>query len=317
MSAIGIADLAKRLQNAFQGRVVLILVGGLVVWTLVYMVRLHPNQNVYFNHLIAGGIQKASASYETDYWGNSYKQGFEWIEQNYDWDFGNRKLKVASFYGQLHNVMNPNLFERTEAFEKADLILGTTRFDHHRIIPGEIVHTVLADKVPILYIIRPDAEYEDDPFFAESPFRRIYLDLNFKQERSREEAQAFLDRVRAYNLESFVAGSYNNQALDYHQSGEYLKAIALYKQSLEFHPDHLITWYNLAQTYHVNGDVGQAIVAYEKALALNGARIMDATAVRTLYYNLGECYHQIAGTRTSFSRYSQQSGCIIYAAGKI
>jgi len=95
-------------------------------------------------------------------------------------------------------------------------------------------------------------------------------------------AMAFLGRVKKYNLESFVAGSYNNQALDYHQSGDYDKAVLFYKRSLGFHPDHLITWYNLAQTYHVNGNVVEAIVAYEKALELNGARIMDAKAVRTL-----------------------------------
>jgi hypothetical protein len=68
--------------------------------------------------------------------------------------------------------MNPDQFERIEASEQADFMLGTTRFDHHRIIPGEIVHTIRADNTPILYIIRPDARYQNDPFFAESPFRR-------------------------------------------------------------------------------------------------------------------------------------------------
>jgi tetratricopeptide (TPR) repeat protein len=291
-SAIGTVQIIARLRPQRIRNIATLITCSLMLWTLIYMIRLHPNQNVYFNHLIAGGIQNASKNYETDYWGNSYKQGLEWIEENYNWDFSKRKLKIASFFGQLHNVMNSDRFERIEEFEQADLLLGTTRFDHHRIIPGEIVHTIRADSTPILYIIRPDPRYQNDPFFAESPFRRIYLDLKFQSSQNETDTQAFLDQVKTYNLESFVAGSYNNQALDYHQSGEYDKAIVLYKQALNYHSNHLITWYNLAQTYHVQSNIIEAIAAYEKAIQLNAARIMDAKAVRTLYYNLGECYHQ-------------------------
>ena len=293
IGALGIVDLITRLQTRILRRMGLVITGGLVIWTLVYMIRLHPNQNVYFNHLIAGGIQKAAACYETDYWGNSYTQGFKWIENHYNWDFSKRKLKVASSFGQLHNVMNPDRFERIDKLEQADLILGTTRFDHHRLIPGEIVHTINADNTPLLYIIRPDESYTNDPFFSESPFRRIYLDMHFEGLHKEKDVITFWGQVDKYHLESFVAGSYNNQGMDYYQTGEFGKAIELFRQALAFRSNHLITWYNLALAFHLSDNISEAILAYEKAFQLNAARIMDTKAVFAMYYNVGECYQNM------------------------
>jgi len=52
-----------------------LVVGGLCGRTVVQMVALHPHQYVYFNEL-AGGLAGASGNYDTDYYGNAYKEGF-------------------------------------------------------------------------------------------------------------------------------------------------------------------------------------------------------------------------------------------------
>ncbi|MCZ6634682.1 MAG: glycosyltransferase family 39 protein, partial [bacterium] len=57
----------------------LALLTGITLWD---MIRLHPNQYVYFNRFVAGGIKQASKQYQTDYWENSYKQGIWWIDEN-------------------------------------------------------------------------------------------------------------------------------------------------------------------------------------------------------------------------------------------
>ena len=45
---------------------------------LVFQLRNHPNQSVYFN-AFAGGPRGAFGRYELDYWGNSLLQGVEWV----------------------------------------------------------------------------------------------------------------------------------------------------------------------------------------------------------------------------------------------
>ena len=47
-----------------------------------FMIRYHPHQNVYFNHLAGRDMQRVKRHYELDYWGLSYKQGLEFILEN-------------------------------------------------------------------------------------------------------------------------------------------------------------------------------------------------------------------------------------------
>jgi hypothetical protein len=42
--------------------------------------QLHPYQYIYYNSLV-GGVAGASSNYEMDYWGLSYKEGIEYINQ--------------------------------------------------------------------------------------------------------------------------------------------------------------------------------------------------------------------------------------------
>ncbi len=45
----------------------------------VFMVRYHPNENVYFNRLAGENMARVRQLYETDYWGLAYKQGIDYI----------------------------------------------------------------------------------------------------------------------------------------------------------------------------------------------------------------------------------------------
>ena len=57
------------------------LVVVLVALPARFMLANHPNEYVYFNE-IAGGIKGANGIYETDYYMNSIKQGFNWLLEN-------------------------------------------------------------------------------------------------------------------------------------------------------------------------------------------------------------------------------------------
>ena len=51
-----------------------------LVSVLIFDIRFHPNQGVYFNSLI-GGPRKAFTRYDMDYWGNCVLQAVEWARQ--------------------------------------------------------------------------------------------------------------------------------------------------------------------------------------------------------------------------------------------
>jgi hypothetical protein len=53
------------------------LLTGTLGSMLVFDVRFHPNQGVYFNELV-GGPRRAYARYDMDYWGNCVLQAVEW-----------------------------------------------------------------------------------------------------------------------------------------------------------------------------------------------------------------------------------------------
>ena len=145
------------------------LKGALMVLVLWDMVGLHPNQYVYFNRAFAGGIQKAAPSYETDYWNHSYKQGIGWLEVHAERFVGSdKKPSLGSLYPNLETMVDPTQFDLVEP-ELADFYLGTTRYDLHRLVPGNVIHTVEAHGVPLLYVIQPQADYRSAPFFDESP----------------------------------------------------------------------------------------------------------------------------------------------------
>ncbi len=60
---------------------VLGVIAILVILPARFMFANQPNEYVYFNEL-SGGIKKAYGDYETDYYMNSIKGGYEWLEKN-------------------------------------------------------------------------------------------------------------------------------------------------------------------------------------------------------------------------------------------
>jgi hypothetical protein len=134
------------------------LVSALVV--AIQIVELHPYEYVYFNRIV-GGLPGAVGRYETDYWGASYREGFEWVVQHVR---PVRRLRVAacdsSSAGRLYYYLQRSpeaagRFEIIESPQSADLFLAVTRFDCHRRVPAEILHVIERQGAPLLYVLHP------------------------------------------------------------------------------------------------------------------------------------------------------------------
>lgn len=131
--------------------------------TANHMVELHPYESVYFNHLFGKGVGEASKSFETDYWGISYKEGVEWIVKNYRGRSDDTPIKVAScshprateYYlpGGGFKYVGSVDYKVTES---PDLFLATTRWNCHHSFEGRVVHVVTRKGAPLLYIKQID-----------------------------------------------------------------------------------------------------------------------------------------------------------------
>jgi hypothetical protein len=135
---------------------------GLVALVLFDMVKLHPYEYVYFNRMY-GGLPKAKGQFETDYWGASFREGFDWVVKNIQPD-SRKPIRVAACddspgrwqleYMREHwNVKKQYVVVRDTTKQRHRIYLGYTRNDCHK-RDGEVLHVVERDGVPLLYVLR-------------------------------------------------------------------------------------------------------------------------------------------------------------------
>lgn len=162
VAAISVSTLLERYTSSFIKATIVIAIGVSVVLTMIDMVQLHPHQYIFFNRFFGGGVAEAAKSYETDYWGNSYKEGVEWIVMNYKGPDNGRRIKVASCSYALSTsyFLPKDRFEYVGSYNDGhpisvppDVLLATTRWNCHKKLNGNVIHTVDRLGVPLLYII--------------------------------------------------------------------------------------------------------------------------------------------------------------------
>jgi len=137
-----------------------------VSFTIVDMIQLHPYEYVYFNRLFAGGMESAAKRFETDYWGSSYKEGVEWVINNYR-PHSAEPVRVANcevpfliqyFLGKKSSgrftVVGPN--------EEPSVYLAITRWQCHKMIEGKLLHIVQRKGAPLLYVIEAQGPYRPE-----------------------------------------------------------------------------------------------------------------------------------------------------------
>jgi len=160
--SISVAKIIERGATSFTMRALMIAIIASVAITLVDMEQLHPHQYIYFNRICGKGVAEAAKSFETDYWGNTYKEGAEWITKYYKNPNKNRKVKVASCLYSLSTsyFLPKDRFEYVGSFDKGqmisdspDLFLATTRWNCHKKLSGRVLHIVERKGAPLLYII--------------------------------------------------------------------------------------------------------------------------------------------------------------------
>jgi hypothetical protein len=136
--------------------------------TVLDMIQLHPYQYVYFNRLFAGGLRSAAERFETDYWGSSYKEGAEWVINNYRPNSA-QPIRVAHcglpfliryFFEKTGNLRQRFMVVKPD--ENPDIYLGITRWQCHKVFDGKLLHIVQRKGTPLLYIIEVQGSYRPE-----------------------------------------------------------------------------------------------------------------------------------------------------------
>lgn len=174
LMVVVLPQLVRRRRAKTPVAVVLSLVlGGLVARQVHTMRVLHPFQYIYFNELV-GGVPGAYGNYDTDYYGNSYKEGFTTLAQ-YLWRteperFLQTRYKIGGCIPDFiaRDYMEGNFVWVKRGTKGAEFYLGYTRANCHERQNKwpELMRVERMDT--LLLVIRdrraaPDVDHSDDP----------------------------------------------------------------------------------------------------------------------------------------------------------
>lgn len=121
----------------------LLAIAGYSVWQISVMVRLHPDEYVYFNQTI-GGLRGASGKFETDYWGNSYREAVKDLVEylRHHEAIQSRYKVMAASRAESSSYFFPSWITFTKKPEEADFVISTTRYGIDEMLDGPVLLTV-------------------------------------------------------------------------------------------------------------------------------------------------------------------------------
>ena len=138
------------------GRIVRLLIPGLLLLQALQLASMHPYQYVYYNALV-GGPSGSYGRYETEYWFTSTRHGLEWLERNVE--VGTTEEPTQIFITGPWQVAEPFLsagMVLTSDLKTADYLLVNTQMLMDQRLKGEDIHVIERLGLPILYIRTPD-----------------------------------------------------------------------------------------------------------------------------------------------------------------
>jgi len=130
-----------------------VALGAYFLWQISVMARLHPDEYVYFNQTI-GGLQGAYGRFDTDYWGNSYREAVKSLRSYLERTEvvpGHHTVMSVSKRESSSYYFPPNL-SFTKKPEEADFIIVTTRDRLNEMLDGQVILTVERFGVPLAFV---------------------------------------------------------------------------------------------------------------------------------------------------------------------
>ena len=160
LSAAGVWAFVESFKNETIRLICVIAYTLAILTTIADMWALHPYEYVYFNRLIAGGIEQANQRFEMEYWGTSSREAANWLNEYYrpvgvpEIVYTSNSLPEMIDYYIRQPSAGGVTFRRALPGEKAKVYLFFRR-QSQQTEPGfgHVVHTIEREGVPFLDII--------------------------------------------------------------------------------------------------------------------------------------------------------------------
>jgi len=304
VSALGVSEAIRLLRQVWVLRITSAVIGVGMLSVVLDMVTMHPNQYVYFNRLFGGGLAEAATSYDTDYWNHTYKQGVRWIDEQAKSKVGDTKPVIGSLYKNVAYMVDRSHFEfRRTQLHQANFYLGNTFFDAHRAIPGDILHTINVQGVPLLYVIRPDASQITDPFFDSAPLAYDLLGDALRAEGDLDVALVAYERTLERLANGFKRIGIDSSGV-MHKMGNVLLGLDRY--------DDALAMFEQIPDSTFNGSIANNIASYfigKKAYEQALPWLVRAVGVSPKFYvartNLGYVHLALGDTARAIATYRE------------
>ncbi len=241
------------------GVLIIALLAGTMLEPLLFMIRNHRNQGVYFSPLV-GGVQGAWQQYETDFWGNSTRQAVEWI-QAHSAAQPDQPVRIRIWYGDQTKARYYT--EKQPGFVHVISEEASTGWDY------DIVQTVAGKHVPELLNQWPPAGTVYEVRADDTPLTAVVM--NF---RNRERAEV-LDRMLEWARQEPSHATYLVLASTYYWHGDYERWAESFRHAAELEPEPVgrthDEYLRLAQDFRRHQKHGESVLACRLALLENPA----------------------------------------------
>lgn len=248
---------------------------------LLWIIKNHPNQYVYFNETV-GGINGAYGYYETEYYSNSCRAAAEWIAQqepNKTLTIGiNNEPLTASYYA--HRI-NPNLnFVWVREYEEFKhnwdyLILTSRTYGSNELRNGGFphkgtVHVIEADDIPLCIVVKRENNY---------------MPQGYEQLARQSFDSAITNFQLACEYDPMNEEHFRMLGTAYLMSTKYDSAKVALKKSIEIFPQNYSAYSVLGQVYYSTKQPDSAIFYFDSALHYK-------RNVTEAYFYAGQCMIQ-------------------------
>jgi tetratricopeptide (TPR) repeat protein len=235
-----------------------------IVWT----VRSHPNQYVYFNEL-TGGIKGAYGYYDIDYYQNSGKQAADWIRENVKpipgrkifvrsnlSDFGRYFERDTSWIASDYGRYNERYRMEWDYYVTYPRYVSAVQMQNDKWNPANIVYKAEIDGAPLCIVIQ----------------RKSYAGKEAYDALQQKDFAAAISKFEEYlKTDASDENVYINYGIALASAGQLDAAVAAITKATELDPSRPEYFQTLAEIYRAKGDMQ----GYQSATASMNALIME------------------------------------------
>lgn len=260
---------------------------------------------VYFNP-IAGGIEGAFGTYETDYWGVSIKQGIDWMEDEgiIGENMQDTVMIMSNFSYQLDRYLKKkykgkvrtNYIRFRQRYDKEwDYALFLSRFARGSHLKNgtwpptdKTIHTIDANDVPLLAILKSEDKYAflGSKASKQQDWNTVISQMTQEVQKYPTNEIAWTDMARAYiqlqqmpqaaaaigkvlELQPDNLQAINLKGLYYLRTGQEAKAIETMEASLVIEPKNSVAFYYIALIQQNKKNLPEALKNARKSIEVN------------------------------------------------